>query len=534
MRVLKPLRIGVRVENAQPPFESRLARIAAPLRAMDEAAVRGEFALADGDLLLKTTLSLCPDCLAHVPAAVFERDGRVVLRKRCDTHGTSQGVLENDARWYRLSNKDRWGRCYRPDRIMEIPAFDGGCCGPGESCETPVDQPWPHDFSDQRGNKTCTVLVEVTDACNLACRVCYSDSKGDRVLPPEQFQAHVGALIAQKGRLDSVQVTGGEASLHPRFRELVAWLHARPEVGKVYLPTNGIELAKSGAAEWLVPLRDKVLVLLQFDGTDAPVNDTLRRAKPEKLRLKLVKQLDRLGIPMQLTMTLAHGVSERDIAWVVQQGRRHKNVRLIAMQPAFFSGRYEIGPEAEQRLTLSDCVKGVVAGLSGRARNEDFLPIPCSHPNCGWVTLFARRFGFFANIARHVDLDAVMNEVAYKTLLSRQEMQGIVGTKRGIRGWLARFARKLVRPQDVFGIAIKPFMDRFNYDQDRVSACCHHILDTHGNAVSFCEYNARLRAGDGWERLPVLEGHIPSAVSRLEDGRRKTEDAVATDGVPAS
>ena len=80
------------------------------------------------------------------------RDGRVLLRKRCDTHGESQGVLENDARWYRLSNKDRWGRCYRPDRIMEIPVFDGGCCGPGESCETPVDQPWPHDFADQRGN----------------------------------------------------------------------------------------------------------------------------------------------------------------------------------------------------------------------------------------------------------------------------------------------------------------------------------------------------------------------------------------------
>jgi uncharacterized radical SAM superfamily Fe-S cluster-containing enzyme len=509
MRVLKPLRIGVRVEPAQPSFEARLERIAAPMRALDEGEARARFTLADGEVLLKTTLSLCTECLGHVPAAVFERDGRVLLRKHCDAHGTAQGVLENDARWYRLSNKDRWGRCYRPERVLDFPAFGGGCCAPGEACGTPADAPWPHDFADQRANKTCTVLVEVTDACNLACRVCYSDSKGDRVLPLESFQAHVGALIAQKGRLDSVQVTGGEASLHPRFRELVAWLHAQSAVGKVYLPTNGIELSKPGAADWLVPLRDKVLVLLQFDGTDARVNETLRRAKPEKLRLKLVRTLDRLGIPMQLTMTLAHGVSERDIAWVVAQGRRYRNVRLIAMQPAFFSGRYEIGPESEQRLTLSDCVKGVVAGLSGRTKHDDFLPIPCSHPNCGWVTLFARRFGFFANIARHVDLDAVMNEVAYKTLLSKREMQDIVGTKRGIRGWLARLARKLVRPQDVFGIAIKPFMDRYNYDQDRVSACCHHILDTHGNPVSFCEYNARLRANDSWQRLPLLEGHKP-------------------------
>ena len=208
---------------------------------------------------------------------------------------------------------------------------------------------------------------------------------------------------------------------------------------------------------------------------------------------------------MQLTMTLSHGVSEADVAWVVAQGLRHRNVRLVAMQPAFFSGRYELGPEAGERLTLSDCAKAAAAAFGGRAREEDFLPIPCSHPNCGWVTLFARRFGLVRNIARHVDLDAVMNEVAYKTLLSRDEMRGIVGTRGHFATrLLARLARRLIRPQDVFGIAIKPFMDRYSYDQDRVSACCHHILDTAGNAVSFCEYNARLRHGDSWAARPRL------------------------------
>jgi 7,8-dihydro-6-hydroxymethylpterin dimethyltransferase len=62
-----------------------------------------------------------------------------------------------------------------------------------------------------------------------------------------------------------------------------------------------------------------------------------------------------------------------------------------------------------------------------------------------------------------------------------------------------------VRPQDVFCIAIKPFVDRFSYDQDRVSSCCHHILDTHGNAVSFCEYNAWLRAQDSWLARPQID-----------------------------
>ena len=501
----KPIAIPVVVDAPGQSFEARLESIAAPLRALDEAQVRTRFALRDDDRLHKTTLSLCPTCLVHVPAAVFERDGRVRMRKQCATHGDSDAVIENDPAFYRLSNKDRWGRAYSSMPRFDIPAF-GGCCGPGQTCgPSATAAAAPAHFTDQSANKACTVLVEITDACNLACRVCYSDSKGDRVLPVETFKRHLIDLARSKGRLDSVQITGGEASLHPQFWELLEWLCAQDAVGKVYLPTNGLLFNKPEFVERLAPLRERILVLLQFDGRDDGANPTMRGAKPQKIRESVIRRLDRIGVAMQLTMTLSHGVSEADIAWVVRQGLRHRNVRLIAMQPAFFSGRYALDPDPLQRLTLGDCVNGAVAGLGGAATREDFLPIPCSHPNCGWVTLFARRFGIVRNIARHVDLDAVMNEVAYKTLLSKQEMQEVVGT----RGpWpkrlLARLARKLIRPQDVFGIAIKPFMDRFSYDQDRVSSCCHHILDTHGNAVSFCEYNARLRGGDSWSRFPQL------------------------------
>jgi uncharacterized radical SAM superfamily Fe-S cluster-containing enzyme len=66
--------------------------------------------------------------------------------------------------------------------------------------------------------------------------------------------------------------------------------------------------------------------------------------------------------------------------------------------------------------------------------------------------------------------------------------------------------RKLVRSTDVFAIAIKPFMDRFNYDQDRISSCCHHLLDTKGNPVSFCEYNALIRQRDSWDTFPLVKG----------------------------
>jgi uncharacterized radical SAM superfamily Fe-S cluster-containing enzyme len=72
------------------------------------------------------------------------------------------------------------------------------------------------------------------------------------------------------------------------------------------------------------------------------------------------------------------------------------------------------------------------------------------------------------------------------------------------------------REQDTFTIAIKPFMDRYTYDQDRIANCCHHITDTSGRLVSFCEYNALLRREDSWADLPTLEGLAADAVAEAK------------------
>ena len=44
--------------------------------------------------------------------------------------------------------------------------------------------------------------------------------------------------------------------------------------------------------------------------------------------------------------------------------------------------------------------------------------------------------------------------------------------------------------RNLFVVTIKPFMDAHTYDQDRIDACCAHIVNPAGDPVSFCEYNA--------------------------------------------
>src|SRR6185503_9131927 len=96
--------------NVGVSLSARLERIRDDLRALNAEEAARRFELGTFDKLWKSTISLCPTCLAHVPAIVYEIGGRVLMRKVCDVHGVSDAVVENDARYYNVSNKDRWGR----------------------------------------------------------------------------------------------------------------------------------------------------------------------------------------------------------------------------------------------------------------------------------------------------------------------------------------------------------------------------------------------------------------------------------------
>jgi uncharacterized radical SAM superfamily Fe-S cluster-containing enzyme len=489
-------------------FDARLEAIREFLHGQTDRSCACHFEVPPSARLLKSTISLCPDCLRHVPAVVFALGGRVLMRKRCPEHGPSEALVEGDESFYRLSNKDRWGRRFANDGVVDFPSYAGGCCGGAGCCggdDADGDVSAAGDFTEQWANKTCTVLVEVTNACNLACPVCYSDARGDRKMPLDAFKHYLREVVRRKGGLDSVQLTGGEAALHPEFWEMVSFLHELDGVKRIYLPTNGVLFAREENAKRLAQFKDKLMLLLQFDGRGVAANRALRAADTARVRQQVIDHLSALGVCMQLTMTISAGVNDEEVGWVVDTGMRHSVIKVVALQPATYSGRYDLPPDPMKRATLSDVVKAVVRQARARVADDQFVPIPCSHPNCGWITLFVRRLGLKMNIVRHLDLPRAMNEVAYKTVLSTAEMRGIVGGEGWGRRLTGALGRRLVRAGDVFAVAVKPFMDRFTYDQDRVSACCHHLMDTKGRPVSFCEYNARLRQHDPWDAWPRID-----------------------------
>ena len=49
--------------------------------------MKKELVLKKGEKFVQETQSLCPECLARLPAIIFEREGKVWIRKVCTKHG---------------------------------------------------------------------------------------------------------------------------------------------------------------------------------------------------------------------------------------------------------------------------------------------------------------------------------------------------------------------------------------------------------------------------------------------------------------
>ena len=58
------------------------------------------------ETLLKKTGSVCPECLRPLSAEVFERDGKVWIRKTCPEHGTFEDLYWGSYEMYKRASED--------------------------------------------------------------------------------------------------------------------------------------------------------------------------------------------------------------------------------------------------------------------------------------------------------------------------------------------------------------------------------------------------------------------------------------------
>ncbi|MEM0285734.1 MAG: radical SAM protein, partial [Candidatus Methanomethyliaceae archaeon] len=109
---------------------------------------------------IKTTKSLCPECLRVIDAEIYEDNGKVYIRKTCEIHGNFKDLYWSDYSLFEKANKYE----YIGDGI--------------KNPRTSIDKGCPYDCGICPSHKSHTVLaiIDVTNRCNLKCPICFANA----------------------------------------------------------------------------------------------------------------------------------------------------------------------------------------------------------------------------------------------------------------------------------------------------------------------------------------------------------------------
>src|SRR4029077_3596880 len=113
---------------------------------------------------------------------------------------------------------------------------------------TPVSEGCPKDcgLCPDHEQHSCLPIIEITNYCNLECPICIVQNKHNYHMSREEFIATVEGLIEKEGVLDTVNLSGGEPTIHPEFLTLLD-LAKRPEISRSSITTNGLRMASDFA-----------------------------------------------------------------------------------------------------------------------------------------------------------------------------------------------------------------------------------------------------------------------------------------------
>jgi len=101
-------------------------------------------------------------------------------------------------------------------------------------------------------NFPATFLIELTNRCNLNCRMCPRNQleRAEKDMDMKVFERLVDEI--SKHKIEGIWVYNiGESMLHPQFFEMMEYLKKYPDIKPIWLSTNGTTLIRENAKKLL-------------------------------------------------------------------------------------------------------------------------------------------------------------------------------------------------------------------------------------------------------------------------------------------
>jgi len=446
-----------------------------------------------------TAVSICATCLRRVDAKIVFQDGGVWMLKRCPEHGAERVLIADDIDYYKRAREIF---VKTPEQVTRY--------------NTPVRYGCPYDCGvcpdhEQHG---CTLLIEVTDSCNLRCPTCYAMSGPERQTHRslEQIERMLDLAVRNEEEPSIVQISGGEPTIHPQFFEIMDAARSRP-IQHLMINTNGIRIAReAGFAERLKEYEPNLEIYLQFDSFRREALQVLRAADTRRIHQLALAKLNALNIATTLVVTVRRGVNDDELGEIIEFARAQGCVRGVTFQPVQAAGRleqYEGGFDCERdRLTLTE-VRRRILEQCDLFTPEDILPVPC-HADSIAMAYALKLDDKFVPLTGLIDPEVLVeggrNTIVYeKEEVVREKLFDLFSTHHSPESQAGAMNNLLAAVPaadslnklgyaNIFRLLIVQFIDAHSFDLRSIRKTCVHIVHPDGKrAIPFDTYNLLYR-----------------------------------------
>jgi len=449
-------------------------------------------------ILLGTTESVCPECLARIEAQRIAENGDVYLVKSCPEHGRFKTVI-----WRGEPTYQSWALARKRESKPTVPATAGsrGC-------------PFECGLCPDHRQHTCCVLLEVTDRCNLACPFCFASSPGAQTDPSlDSIETWLRMLLASGGPFN-LQLSGGEPTLRDDLPEVIRQARA---MGFTFIQvnTNGLRIAED--VSYLEHLKAAGLdcVFLQFDGVTDTVYEQIRGKALLGAKREVIHRCRDQQVGVVLVPTLVPGVNIGQIGEIIRLAvEEMPTVRAIHFQPISYFGRYPAAPSDCDRITLPEVMREIERQTDGMIRVADFHPPTAENAYCSFQGKFTLCSDGCLKPSSNPGQTSCCGPVSTQNSLVQLDSGSVQDrdeSKRArefvARQWacpasdpspaatgspvniesLDSFLRQVqVNTLTISGMA---FQDAWNLDLERLRDCFIHVVSPDCRLVPLCAYN---------------------------------------------
>jgi len=313
-----------------------------------------------------TVRGMCRRCRQVAPARVFFRDDKVWQQSLCTCSTHEPVKIAHSQQWY-LAEVLR----DRPDRspLKGSHPSSEGCphdCGPCNWHASPCQLP----------------VLSITNACNLRCPICFTYNRADRIwhMPVDEMQRTVDWIVESSGRVDLINLTGGEPTLHPELFKILE-VCRREEIGRITMNSNGIRLAEDyELCQRLAEL--DVCVILSYNTFDPAVSSELHGRDLTEIKQRAVENLARAGVRTTLLQVLIRDRTEDALPGLFELMRRHDNILSLTVQTMTYTGQGGGSFDRSQPIPIDEAARIVAQRSGGMFATEDFFTRPSAHPLC--------------------------------------------------------------------------------------------------------------------------------------------------------